>query len=402
MKDFDIKLLMMAEDTMKNQFSADDFGDESPPRAIPMIPLASPDISDLEKSEVLSILNSRMLSTGPKVEEFENLLRDYLRVSHVVAVNSGTSALQLAVRSLDLTRGQEVITTPLTFIASTNCFVSEGLIPRFVDVQRDTLNIDVEGLYDAPLDKVGAILPVDYLAQVCDMDELMEFAGHHRLPVIEDSAEAIGSTYKGKMAGTLGTVGVLAFFPNKQITTGEGGAVVTNSYEIAQACLQMRKHGFDDRSLCVRIGYNYKLSDIACAVGIGQMKRIDELTRKRKRVETIYNERISTLGELVHRPRVLSHNSVNPFAYVILIAEEMRAKRDEVISFLHSRGVQARDYFRCIHLHPYYAERFGYRRGDFPIAEELSDRSIALPFFNDLTAGQVDYVVELLREALEA
>ncbi len=387
---------------MKNGFSVDDSCDETPRRSIPMIPLASPDISDLEKSEVLSVLNNRMLSTGPKVEEFENLLRDYLRVRHVVAVNSGTSALQLALRSLDIPRGREVITTPLTFIASTNCIVSEGLIPRFVDVQRDTLNIDVEGMYDTPLDKVGAILPVDYLAQVCDMDELMEFAGRHQLPVIEDSAEALGSTYKGKMAATLGTVGVLAFFPNKQITTGEGGAVITNSDEIAQVCLQLRKHGFDDRSLCVRIGYNYKLSDIACAVGIGQMKRIDELTRKRKRVETLYNEKIRTLGELVHRPRVLSHNSVNPFVYVVLIAQEKRVKRNEVISFLHSRGVQARDYFRCIHLHPYYAERFGYGRGDYPVAEELSDRSIALPFFNDLTDGQVDYVMESLREALEA
>lgn len=239
MKDFGIKLQMTAKHTMKNRFSAEDSGDESPRRAIPVIPLGSPDISDLEKSEVLSVLNNRMLSTGPKVEEFENLLREYLHVSHVVAVNSGTSALQLAVRSLDIPRGREVIMTPLTFIASTNCFVSEGLIPRFVDVQRDTLNIDVEGLYDAPLDEVGAILPVDYLGQVCDMDEVMEFADRHRLPVIEDSAEALGSTYKGKMAGTLGTVGVLAIFPNKQITTGEGGAVVTNSDVIAQACLQI-------------------------------------------------------------------------------------------------------------------------------------------------------------------
>jgi perosamine synthetase len=366
------------------------------------IPLARPDITDLERRYVMEVLETPHLSLGPRLLEFENKLAAYAGVKHAVVVNSGTSALHLIVRALGIGEGDEVITTPFSFVASSNCILFERGRPVFVDIEPDTLNIDPALVAKAVTPRSKAILAVDIFGHPARWDKLTELAEIDRLKLIEDSAEAIGSEFHGHRCGSFGDAAVFAFYPNKQITTGEGGVVLTGDDTIAQLCRSMRNQGRAEGDGWLqhsRLGYNYRLSDINCALGIAQLERIEEIIKARARVARLYNKRLGELNQ-VSVPRIAPGVKMSYFVYVIRLSDNYtRGDRDRILRELRARGVGCSDYFTPIHLQPFYRE-LGYREGDFPVTEMVAARTIALPFYNQLTQEEIDYIVKQLKELL--
>ena len=367
------------------------------------IPLAQPDVTEREIAAVTEVLRSPRLSLGPKLEAFEQRVAEYAEVQHAVAVNSGTSALHLIVRSMGIGPGDEVITTPFSFVASANCLLFEGATPVFADIKPDTLNIDPERVEAALTPRTKAILAVDVFGHPADWDEIRQIAEEHDLWLIEDSAEALGAEYKGRKAGSLGDAAVFAFYPNKQITTGEGGMVLTDEAKIAQQCRSLRNQGRGEGAGWLqheRLGYNFRLSDINCALGLAQMERIEELLDGRRRVADLYNERLHEVED-VRVPDGSPDVRISWFVYVIRLAEQYtRDDRDEVLDRLRERGIGCSNYFSPIHLQPFYRADFGYGPGDFPVTERVAERTIALPFYNRMTEAEVDYVVRQLSQIL--
>ena len=367
------------------------------------IPLSRPDITDLEIKAVTDVLKTPDLSFGPKLPEFEKIVADYVGVKHSVAVNSGTSALHLIVRSLGIGEGDEVITTPFSFISSANCLLFEKATPIFVDIDPQTLNIDVNKIEARITQKTKAILAVDVFGLPADWLKLEQIAKKHQLKLIEDSCEALGAEYKGKKAGSFGDAACFAFYPNKQITTGEGGMIVTNDQNIAKLCRSLRNQGRDEGGDWLqhkRLGYNYRISDLNCALGIAQMKRIDEMLSKREKVAQMYQEKLENIKglTLLSQPDGAKRSW---FVYVVVLSDQYSRKdRDSILEQLRGKGIGCGDYFTPIHLQPFYVEEFGCQPGDFPETEAVADRTIALPFFNDLTAEQAAYVVSHLADML--
>lgn len=387
------------------------------------IPMASPDITEAEIAAVNAVLHTSMLSIGPRIVAFEEATAVYAGARHGVGVNSGTSGLHLCMIAAGVEPGDLVITTPFSFIASANSILYEGGIPIFVDVDPLTGNLDPAQVAQAARDlraggaaasrwlprnvdpaRVGrlrAILPVHAFGQPADMDPILEVAREYGLIVIEDSCEAIGATYKGRPAGTLGDAGVFAYYPNKQMTTGEGGMIVTDNEEWLHLFRSLRNQGrdvFDAWLSHTRLGYNYRLDEMSAALGLVQVQRIDELLAKRSQVARWYDERLAGL-ELIERPAVTSGTTrMSWFVYVVRIMAP--AQRNQVMEYLQSVGIPSRPYFTPIHLQPFYREKFGYQRGDFPVTEYLGDVSLALPFSGVMTESQVDRVCEALEQAL--
>ena len=388
------------------------------------INLSGPDITDLEIDYVVNVLNTRHLSLGPKLPEFEDKVADYVGSRYAVAVNSGTSGLHLLVRSLGWGSGDKVITTPFSFIASSNCLLYENVEPVFIDIDPKTMNLDVDKV-DAWLeqehaagrgDQVKGILPVHVFGQPCNMDRIMALAAKYNLKVLEDSCEAIGASYTfentldgrfqagtRKYAGTMGNAGIYAFYPNKQITTGEGGMIVTDDEEIANLCKSMRNQGrnVDGKWLAhVRLGYNYRLSDINCALGLAQMERIDEILEKRSSVANLYNQKLAQIKG-VNIPYLASNIEMSWFVYVIRLDDQYtRDDRDRLMQELLKNGIGCNNYFPPIHLQPFYMQEFGYKAGDFPVTEHIADRTIALPFYSSLTEKEMDQVCSVLKQSL--
>ncbi|NIN71532.1 MAG: aminotransferase class I/II-fold pyridoxal phosphate-dependent enzyme [Gemmatimonadetes bacterium] len=368
------------------------------------IPLSRPDIGDAERAAVEEVLASGRLSLGPRLEAFEAELARVAGTEHAVATSSGTGALHLAVRAMGLAPGDEVVTTPFSFIASANCLLFEGVKPVFVDVEEDTLNIDPELVRGAVGKRTRAILGVDVFGHPADWDALRAIADEFDLQLIEDSAEALGSRYRGRRAGSLGDVGVFGFYPNKQITTGEGGALVTDDDALARLCSSLRNHGResdgDEWVEHKRLGYNYRLSELACALGLVQLERLEAMAERRARVAAWYDERLADVDEL-HGPALREDVDLNWFVYVVrLSGRYARHDRDHVLAELRRRGIGCRNYFPPIHLQPVYRERYGHGPGDFPVSEAAAERTIALPFFSGMSEAQVDEVVEQLRDTL--
>ncbi len=367
------------------------------------IELSGPDITQAEIDNVCEVLRSGRLSLGPKVPEFEQAVAAYVGVRHAIAVANGTCGLHLLMRAIGLRTGDEVISTPFSFIASTNCIMFEGGRPVLVDIDPHTWNLDVEQVEAAVTSRTKAIIPVDVFGVVPDMDAIMAIARRHGLRVIEDSCEALGSRYKGRMAGSLADVGAFGFYPNKQITTGEGGMIVTNDDELARLCESMRNQGRDTGMGWLsheRLGYNYRLSDVACAIGIAQLRRIDEILAARARVAGWYRRRLADeprLSMQKHPPEC----DASWFVFVVKLADDFSAEdRAGMIEKLRARGIGCSNYFAPIHLQPFYQEAFGYRPGAFPICERVADRTIALPFHNRLTESEVDEVCAELKAML--
>lgn len=367
------------------------------------ISLSAPDISEAEINAVVAVLKTHQLSLGPRIPEFEKCFTDRLGSKHGVAVNSGTSGLHVINMALGLTAGDEIITSPFSFIASSNSAMFVGAKPVFVDVDPQTWQIDANRVSAAVTARTKALLIPDIFGNIPDFDPLLAVAKQRGLRVIEDSCEALGATYKNRPAGTLGEVGVFGFYPNKQITTGEGGMIVTSDDRIAFLARSLRSQGRDPDSgwlAHARLGYNFRLPDILAVIGTQQMRRLDEILGKRTRVAQWYLERLSgdarfTLMQV--RPEV----KLSWFVMVVRLADNYTQQdRDGLMAKLKERGIATNNYFSPLHLQPFYREQFGYKPGDFPICEALSSRTIALPFHNHLTESDVDYVVSTFKSLL--
>ena len=369
------------------------------------VPLAKPDITQREIDAVVDVLKTPNLSLGPKLREFEEKIKEFAGVKYAVAVNSGTSALHLIVKSLGIKDNDEVITTPFSFIASSNCILFERAKPVFVDIEDDTYNINPDLIEEKITEKTKAILAVDVFGHPADWDKLEKIAKKHDLFLIEDSAESLGSEYKGKRCGSFGDAGIFAFYPNKQITTGEGGVILTNNEKIYKLSRSMRNQGRgEDESWLehVRLGYNFRISDINCALGLAQMERIDEILNRRRIVYDMYKFYLKDVEEII-LPEEHGNVKVSWFVFVIRLRDRFtREDRDNLIHFLKEKGVESKNYFSPIHLQKFYRELFGYKRGDFPITEKISDRTLALPFFTGLTEEEIKYVKDKLKEGITA
>jgi perosamine synthetase len=384
--------------------------------------MSSPDLTEAELDAVLQVLRSNHLSLGPRVTEFERRFAEYVGTRHAVAVSSGTAALHLSLIASGIGPGDLVITSPFSFVASANCLLYERAVPIFVDVDPATGNIDptlvraaaddlMAGgdrqrrwlpplLRDAPRQDamLKAILPVHAFGQPAEMHPITQVAQRHGLRIIEDACEAVGAEYHARRAGALGDAACFAFYPNKQMTTAEGGMIVTDDDNVATVCASLRNQGrdvFDAWLSHTRLGYNYRLNDLACALGIVQLSRLDEMLAKRARVAGWYRARLVEMDG-IHLPSIAETTSrMSWFVYVVRF--DSLEHRATAMTALADRGIPSRPYFPPIHLQPFYVERFGYRRGAFPITETLGDTSLALPFSSVMTEDQVDVVCETLR-----
>ena len=389
------------------------------------VPLSGPDISQREIDIINEVIATPYLSMGPMIQRFEEAMAGYMGCGHAVGVSSGTAGLHLAVIAAGVGEGDLVITTPFSFVASANCFLYERAIPIFVDIDRRTLNVDPALVCQAAADlmehpdraqqwlppmvrnsqsEIGnlrAILPVHVFGQPADMDLISHGARHYGLGVIEDACEALGAEYQGRKAGTLGDAAVFGFYPNKQITTGEGGMLVTDNEEWASLFRSLRNQGRDQSGAWlrhVRLGYNYRLDELSAALGLAQMERIEELLAKRERVAGWYNERLGRVEGLEIPQMSPLTTRVGWFVYVIRLAPGI--DREGVMKRLEEQGIPSRSYFPAIHLQPLYREKFGYREGDFPVTEEVARSTLALPFWGNMTEPEVEYVCSTLDQVL--
>lgn len=389
----------------------------------PVVPMSAPDITDAERQAVMDVLFTPNLSMGSQIDAFERSIAKYSGMKHAIAVNSGTAGLHLCVRAADFNQNDLVITTPFSFIASTNVILFEKAIPVFVDVDPVTGNIDPlkaacaarelqEGGAAARqwLPRKGAekpgplkgLLAVDVFGQPADYDALRKVTDEAGIALIEDSCEALGAEYKGRKAGGLGDYGVFAFYPNKQITTGEGGVIVTNDDKKADFMRALRSQGRAPGDTWLQhtyMGYNYRMDEMSAAIGNVQMERIEELLNKRQQVADWYAERLSEIPGIEPPQLVEDTTRVSWFVYVIRFDASL--DRDRIAADLAEQGIPVRPYFLPIHLQPYLVEQFGYRPGDFPVTEDLGKRGLAIPFSGKMTEAQVEKVCRSLRDCIE-
>ncbi|MGD0877970.1 MAG: DegT/DnrJ/EryC1/StrS family aminotransferase [Anaerolineales bacterium] len=405
------------------------------------ISMSSPDLADDDRvgvrtalqqaglpeddlQSVIKVLEGPNLSMGPQIAAFEELFCNYTGARHAIGVNSGTAGLHLCVRAAGIHAGDLVLTTPFSFISSTNVILFEHAVPVFVDADPHTGNIDVPRLAEAARDlsaggkratkwlprlgasshgSLKAFLPVDVFGQPPDMDAINRIAGEYGLAVIEDSCEALGSEYNHRKAGRLGDYGVYAFYPNKQITTGEGGVIVTDDDKAAVFMRSLRNQGRAPGDTWLQhtyLGYNYRLDEMSAALGVAQMQRIEELLAKREQVAGWYEERLSKTPGIEMYTIDPSTTRMSWFVYVIKFAAGI--DRVAVAHALDALGIPVRPYFAPIHLQPFMVERFGYRLGDYPVTEDLGMRGLAIPFSSVMTEGMVEQVCQAIRAVLRS
>jgi perosamine synthetase len=376
------------------------------------IPLARPEIGPREEELVLEVLRSGRLSLGPVQERFERAFAEWLGVDDAVAVSSGTAALHLGVRRLGWGPGDEIVTSPFSFVASANCLLYEGAVPAFCDIDPVTLNLDPDAAQAATGERAAGILPVHIFGYPAAMPALERLAAERGIGILEDACEAAGAVdADGVTVGARGNLATIAFYANKQLTTGEGGMIIPLTAEEAAELRSERNQG---RAVDMgwldhdRVGFNYRLSELHAALGVAQLERAGELLAARARVAGLYAQ---ALGEMGGRPASEGPDEglVLPCAdrgserrswFVYTVRLPAVADREAVIADLDQRGVAAKAYLPCIHLMPHYRDAFGFRGGEFPVAEEVAERSLALPFFPAMTEGQVDRVCEALSEGL--
>jgi perosamine synthetase len=365
------------------------------------IGLSAPYIGEREEELVLEVLRSGSLSLGPTLDRFEELFAERVGAAYAAAVSSGTAGLHLAVRLAGVGAGDEVVTTPFSFVASTNCFLYEGATPAFADIDPRTLNLDPAAAEAAITDRTRAILAVDIFGYPCELDPLRELAEQHGLAFIEDACEALGAEYKGRPLGSHGHLATFAFYPNKQMTTGEGGVVVTDSEEEWRLLKSLSNQGRGEDGGWLdhpRLGYNYRLDDIAAAIGIAQLEKLDVILELRAGVAARYADLLAG----VDGAEPLAADDVDHkrswFVYPIRLAD--RIDRDRVLEELRATGIATKVYLPSIHLQPYMRERFGFREGMFPVSEEASRRLLALPFHSGLEAEEQERVIDALRAAI--
>ncbi len=375
------------------------------------IPLAKPVIGKREEELVLEVLRSGRLSLGPMQEHFERQFADYLGVPDAVAVSSGTTALHLGVRALGWRDGDEVVTSPFSFVASANCLLYEGVRPVFCDVDSVTLNLDPAAAWDAITEHSKGILPIDILGYPAPLPALEKIAAEGGLDLLEDACEALGARDSdGRLVGSRGNLASFAFYANKQMTTGEGGMLAVSDPGLAARFRSERNQGRAPNMDWVdhdRLGFNYRLSEIAAALGVAQLERLDQSLANRAAAAALYNERLSAFGAtagagdpagLVLPCADEGEERRSWFIYAVRLPREV--DRERVVAELARRGVEAKAYMPAIHLMTHMRERFGFEPGQFPVAEDASARLLALPFFPAISEGEVDRVASALKEAL--
>lgn len=367
------------------------------------VPMSAPDIDESDIAAVVRVLRSGQLSIGPCIEEFEARFARFLDVRYAIAVANGTAALHLCMRLAGISEGSEVITSPYSFVASSNCILFERGLPVFVDIDEETMNIDA-GLVEAAVGpRTRAILPVHVFGQPAAMAPLMDIANRHSLYLIEDACEAIGAEYRGRKAGSFGHASAFAFYPNKQMTTGEGGIVVTDNAEWAAQLRSMRNQGRSDGQHWLehdRLGFNYRMDEMNAALGVSQLSRIETLLERRAAVAMCYRELLAEIPGVRPLAQGPDTTRMSWFVYVVRFADGL--PRDEIAQRLARQGIPTRNYFPPIHLQPFYRKEFGFRPGQFPVAERVSATSLALPFHSNLRPTEVARVCEALAAAVAA
>ena len=370
-----------------------------PPR--PHIPMSEPDITPGDIELVVDVLKSKWLSLGPYLQKFEQAFAAYIGARYAVGVSSGTAGLHSLVRAAEIGPGDEVVTTPFSFVASANCILCERARPVFVDIDETSLNLDPGLLPDAITERTRAILPVHVFGQACPMDEIVALANRHNLPVIEDACEAVGTEYRGRKVGTFGLGGVFAFYPNKQMTTGEGGIITTDDPEIARKLRSLRNQGRDDMGAWLghsRLGYNYRLGEMNAALGLSQLSRIDDLLSRRQKVADYYTERLRDVAGVQPIAPIQTTTRLSWFVFVVRL--DPTISKLFLIQHLADMGIPSRSYFTPIHLHPFYRELLGHKEGSFPVTERVARSVLALPFHTNFSEENVDFVVSCLQQVI--
>jgi perosamine synthetase len=370
-------------------------------QATRQVQLSAPWLDERDEELVLETLRSGWLSLGPTGPRFEELLAEATGARHCAAVSSGTAGLHLAMRLAGVGPGDEVITSPFSFVASANCAIYEGATPVFADVDPSTYNVDPAAVEAAITERTKAVVAVDIFGYPCELDPLIGLCDRHGLALVEDACEALGARYKGRPLGSHGHPTTFAFYPNKQITTGEGGAVTTNDEDEYELLVSLRNQGRLETSswlLHGRLGYNYRLDDVSAALGIGQLEKLDRILAARAEVAARYAELLSSVD--VEPPLADDEDHVRSwFVYVVKLPAA--SDRDAVAARMREHGVATAPYVPSIHLQPYMRERYGFREGMLPVSEDCSARTLALPFHARLGRDDQEYVVETLRTILQ-
>ena len=365
------------------------------------VPLSRPYLDEREEELVLEVLRSGRLSLGPAIERFEQLIAERVGAPYAAAVSSGTAGLHMLCHIAGVGEGDEVITSPVSFVATANCFIFEGGRPVFADVDQQTLNLDPEAVEAAITDRTKGIVTVDMFGYPCELDELRAIAARHGLWLIDDSCEALGAEYKGSPIGSHGVSGAFGFYPNKQITTGEGGIVTTHSEEEWELLKSLRNQGrsYDSRWFHhVRLGFNYRITDVQAAIGIAQLEKLDRLLAMRADVARRYGELLASIDGVELPCADDADHRRSWFVYVVKVAEGI--DRDAVLERLASQGIEAGHYVPAVHLQPYLRDAYGFSEGMCPVAEDACSRTLALPFFPQLEAEDQKLVVDALQDAL--
>ena len=360
-----------------------------------MIPIANPEITEIEKERVMEVLDSGMLASGPKVKEFNEKFAEYVRADYGIATTSGTTALDVAVRATGLEAGDKVITTPFTFIASCNSLLYSGIEPVFVDIDPITYNIDSFKILKKLEEdsEIKGVMPVHLFGQPADMDTIMRLAKNYDLTVIEDAAQAHGAEFAGEPVGGIGTVGIFSFYPTKNMTTGEGGIVVTSNEEVAKKAELLINHGLTDRYYHEELGFNYRMTDIAAAIGLEQLKKLDDFNKSRRDNAMKLTEGIFDLDWLAI-PEVAEKRSHVFHQYTIRVTNGLR---DDLVEHLQENGIgYGIHYPRLAYEQPIY-RKMGYDRFECPEAEKASREVISLPVHPALSDENINEIIKVIR-----
>jgi perosamine synthetase len=368
-------------------------------------------IDEEDIASVIEVLKSDWITQGPKVDEFEREVAQYCGAKYAVAVSSGTAALHAACSVAGISKGDEAITTPITFAATANAVVYCGGKPVFADIREDTLNIDVAEIKKKLSARTKAILPVDFAGHPADLDEIMAIAKDRKLIVIEDACHALGAEYKGKKIGGLSDMTVLSFHPVKHITTGEGGMILTNSKNYYEKLRVFRHHGIIKDESTLRNkgpwyyeipspGYNFRLTDFQCALGISQLKKLDRFVQRRREIAAKYNEAFAEIQEIITPVESVDVRAAYHIYVIQLRTDLLKFGRKEIFEALRAENIGVNVHYMPLHLHPFYQREFGYRKGDYPRAERYYERAITLPIFPKMSDENVEDVIKAVQKVL--
>lgn len=365
-----------------------------------IIQMSYPEVNEIDIQEIVTVLKSGRLATGPKTKEFEEMVCQYVNTKHGIAVSSGTAGLHILIRALDIKEGDEVIVPSFTFASSVNVILYERATPVFAEINDETYTVDPGDIEKKITNKTKAIMAVDIFGHPAEWDEILRIAEKYGLRVIDDSCEALGAEYKGKKIGQFGDCACFAFYPNKQITTGEGGMIVTNDDRIATVARSLRNQGRGEMGSWLEheiLGYNYRMDEMSAALGVSQLRRIDEILKKREHVAFMYTEKLKKL-DFLRVPYVKPYAKMSWFVYVITLEKGLDRKR--IMEKMADMGIPTRGYFSPMHLQPYIKKIFGFKGGELPVTEDIARRTIALPFHNNLTEEEIDLVIDALKKAV--